>query len=289
MKFNYHVHANCTQSYMPNFDIAGALKLRVCVCFTSPLHLVFIPGVKKFIQEMVSGSGGNSRRDGEGKGADKRCVKAGDWNSSHWGPLGSSLEHTPKAGYLSTSPIVYWLINAISMSLFSAPLSPSLFSSILLSKPMGSYLSILTQLHISVFPPASKLISPLGRVLRILFAGSPVSSPNRVSSWLCTTVQTPVTECYFFLLLKWYNTAYYIKAKRSHLIFPFCPTLTPDNQTYLMPFVGSAPSGWALALSLHSIPFSLYFLPVSHICLLWVLELVKFLPTQGFCTRYSPP
>lgn len=72
----------------------------------------------------------------------------------------------------------------------------------------------------------------------------------------------------FFLLLKWYNTAYYVKAKRSHLIFPFCPTLTPDNQTYLMPFVGSAPSGWALALSLHSIPFSLYFLPVSHICLL---------------------
>lgn len=52
---------------MPNFDIAEALKLRVCMFHLSPaLVLSFHSlsqeyGVKKFIQEMVSGSEGNSR------------------------------------------------------------------------------------------------------------------------------------------------------------------------------------------------------------------------------------
>lgn len=104
MEFNYHVHANCTQSYMPNFGIVEALKLsHLSPALTLSFHSLSQEyGVKKFIQEMVSGSGENSRWDGEGKGADKRYAKAGDWNSSQWGPLGSSLEHTPKAGYLST-------------------------------------------------------------------------------------------------------------------------------------------------------------------------------------------
>lgn len=180
-------------------------------------------------------------------------------NGDLWGAVQST---PPKLDINPQSPLIHWLINAISMSLFSAPLSPPLFSSILLSKPMGSQLFILTQCHISSYPPTSKLITPW----EAFCDSSPVSRPNLVPVWLGTATQTPATECYFSLLLEWHNTACYIKAKRFDLIFPFCPTLTPDNQIYLMPFVGSAPSGWALALSGHTVPFAVYFLKVSHIC-----------------------
>lgn len=89
------------------------------------------------------------RWDGEGKGADKRYVKAGDQTHPTWTSGEQSRAH-PKAGYLSTSPMYTGWSMPSAWAFFSSSFPFTLLVHSLI-KAEGSYLSILTQLHISFF------------------------------------------------------------------------------------------------------------------------------------------
>ena len=156
---------------------------------------------------------------------------AGNCGSSPLGTSGGgSVERTHKSWSIyPQSPTRYQFINAISVSLiFSSSFSFSLLIHSLTKADEFLPLYRVSSTHV-LFSPHIHNHESNGQSSVNPPSWEPCLSPTLAPSWLCTTIQTPLTEGYFSLLLNWCTAVYYIKAKRFGPIFPFYPNLTPDT------------------------------------------------------------